>query len=210
MTALQEVLVLPAGTGRAADHAAEAAALHALARELEDPQGDVLAILGRVAMDLCGAGSAGVSVLEPGPDAAVFRWYGATGAWSVFEGESLPANASPCGIVVRDDRTLLFRHPERYFPAIVGEPRITEALLAPFRMLGEPVGTVWVLLHDKGRHFDAEHVRLMESLAGFAGHAFMVRSEIRMANDLRDEALRRGDRLARALQRLQGGQSDDV
>ena len=210
MRSLDDVMLAPQPARRVADPAAEATALHALARELDNPRADMLGKMSEHAMALCGAGSAGISIREMGDDGAVFRWYGVRGAWARYEGGSLPVDASPCGIVIQRRAATLFRHPETHFAHIQGEPKISEVLLAPFEMLGEPVGTVWVLLHNDARHFDSEDVRVVEGLARFASTAFIMRWELDQARDLRDEALRRGDRLARTVRRLTGSDPDPV
>jgi hypothetical protein len=45
-------------------------------------------------------------------------------------------------------------------------------------MLPRPVGTVWVLAHDRRKSFDREDLRLMESLAAFAGAAYYMLQRI--------------------------------
>jgi GAF domain-containing protein len=47
-----------------------------------------------------------------------------------------------------------------------------EALLIPFFVGAEAVGTVWVLSHDERRQFDAEDFRLLNSIGKFASAAF--------------------------------------
>jgi GAF domain-containing protein len=80
-------------------------------------------------------------------------------------------------------------------------------------ILGEPLGTVWVIFHELDarprRAFDNEHVRLMESLARFASNAFLLQEQARNATEVRDEALRTNRRLMTLLQRL-GHASQDV
>ena len=63
--------------------------------------------------------------------------------------------------------------PERHFtPLLQISPRVEEALLIPFAVRGELVGTVWVVSHDASRRFDAEDRRLIGKLAEFAGTAY--------------------------------------
>ena len=62
-----------------------------------------------------------------------------------------------------------------YFAEV--DPRIAEALLIPFHVNGEAVGTVWVLSHDHTRQFDAEDARVMTVLAEFAAAAYQALSE---------------------------------
>ena len=43
------------------------------------------------------------------------------------------------------------------------------AVLTPFHVEGKAAGTVWIVAHDAKRKFDAEDLRLLESLSRFAG-----------------------------------------
>ena len=54
----------------------------------------------------------------------------------------------------------LERH-STYFAQVA--PQIVEALLIPFHVGGEAVGTVWVISHDTSRRFDAEDLRVMSN-----------------------------------------------
>ena len=47
-----------------------------------------------------------------------------------------------------------------------------EALLVPFDVAGKVVGTIWAMSHDPQREFDAEDLRLLESLGRFASAAY--------------------------------------
>lgn len=189
--------------GRAANYEAENRALRLLASEMHKPDGDVLAKLTEVALELCGAGSAGVSLIENDGAETRFHWHAVAGRWAKHVGGGMPRNESPCGVVIDRNKTLLMSQPGNYFPMMARvDPLADEALLAPFHMLGEPVGTVWVVSHDGARKFDAEDVRIVESLAQIAAAAHLVRCEIKLAVEARDEALRANDRLKRANQRL--------
>ncbi len=65
---------------------------------------------------------------------------------------------------------MLMRDPARYFPYIeaLGTP-IQEVLLAPFSRAGRAIGTVWAVLEPESKLFDAEDLRVLQSLAEFAG-----------------------------------------
>ena len=158
---------------RPPDHAAESRALAALAREMAADPGAVLQRLVELVLDLCRAGSAGLSVLEPGgADDPVFRWRAVAGAFAPHLGGTMPRDASPCGVVIDRDEVLLFDRPGRFFRALRGvEPPVREALLAPWHADGGPVGTLWAVAHDPDRRFDAEDARLLAGLAGFAAAA---------------------------------------
>ena len=206
MVELEEIIVNQETLRRAprvANHEAENRALRVLAAEMEKPDGDVLAKLADVARELCGGHSAGISLIETDGLKIIFRWHAVAGRWAPHAGGGMPRDASPCGVVVDRNATLLMSQPGTYFPMMAEvDPLASEALLAPFHMLGEPVGTVWVVTHDDSHKFDSEDVRVVESLARVASAAYLVRSEIRLALEARDEALRANDRLKRANQKL--------
>ena len=67
----------------------------------------------------------------------------------------------------------LDRHFE-YFANV--EPRIAEALLVPFNVSGEAVGTIWVIAHDQTRKFDSEDARTITMLGAFAGAVYQALS----------------------------------
>jgi hypothetical protein len=60
-------------------------------------------------------------------------------------------------------------------PAI---PLAEEGLLAPFYVNGEAVGTIWAIAHNDLRKFDAEDLRLLESLGRFASAAYQAVASI--------------------------------
>ena len=59
-----------------------------------------------------------------------------------------------------------------YFAQV--EPRIAEALLIPFHVHGEAVGTIWIVSHDHTRKFDAEDARVMSALGEFAAATYQA------------------------------------
>ena len=189
---------------RTPDHAAEAAAYRMLASQLGTISGSaLLQSLSEIALDLCKAHSAGVSVLEDENGEQVFKWRGLAGQWGHFINGGLPRHASPCGMVLDLDRELLVSWPGREFANVAqAQPPLVEGLLAPFRILGQPVGTVWVLAHDDKRKFDREDLRLIEGLASFAAASFMLVESLRGALDSREELARSHARLLRANDQL--------
>lgn len=194
---------------RAPDYAAENATLLRLGNELANPTGDILGALAEQAARLCAAGSAGISILEPGAVEPIFRWHALRGEWAKYEGQGLPRGGSPCGVTIERNRVCLMRQPQRHFPAVAAaDPPIHEVLLAPFPILGEPLGTVWIISHDmakgKGREFDAEDARVVQNLARFASNAFLLQHQIRHATELRDDLYRANRRLTRILQQFTG------
>ncbi len=119
-------------------------------------------------VELCDAGSAGVSLAETTEEGSQFRWIALSGKWARFRGGTMPIDASPCGMVIERNAALLFSNPERHFPEANVDPLVCEVLLVPFVLDGKPAGTVWVATHDPTRHFDQEDVRLLLSLSRMA------------------------------------------
>jgi hypothetical protein len=85
------------------DYAREKEAIEELAEQMVDQPVELLPRLVGLALELCGASSAGVSVLEGDR----FRWLGLRGVLAVFEGETTPRNFSPCGVCLDQNRTIL-------------------------------------------------------------------------------------------------------
>ena len=151
-------------------------------------------------LELCRAASAGVSILEPGGANGIFRWHAIAGAFAANLGGTMPREASPCGTVIARDSVLLFDCPERYYPALRGvKPRVYEALLAPWHVAGEAVGTLWAVSHSPRHEFDADDARLLASLARFASAAHQMVTALDAAETGRRELERRVEERTRAL-----------
>jgi two-component system CheB/CheR fusion protein len=160
---------------RAPDHAAENRAMAALARQMAaDPHG-VPQKLAELVLELCDAGSAGISLLEEQGGHRIFRWHAAAGLFAGNLGGTIDFAASPCGAVVDRNQTMLMRHGERCFAAMGGfDPPMIENLLVPWTAEGRAVGTVWVISHRPDRRFDAEDARVLRNLADFAAAAYQA------------------------------------
>jgi hypothetical protein len=57
--------------------------------------------------------------------------------------------------------------PERFLRVLKVVPPIVEALLIPFHLHNEPVGTLWIVAHSDQRKFDREDERVIRTLALF-------------------------------------------
>lgn len=167
---------------RAPDHAAESQALVALVAAMVESPRSVFQKLADTALELCRAGSAGISVWDPASDPEVFRWRAVAGDYSRYLGGTMPRDFSPCGTVLDRNTCLLMADPIRFFPYI-GELQspVRELLLVPFYQGATPVGTVWVVAHDTETQFDAEDARLLTSLTKFAGAAVLTLNRIEAA-----------------------------
>lgn len=156
---------------RRPDYETENRALVAIAQHMADSPQTTLQKLVEVAMQICRADSAGVSLLSEKD--GNFYWPAVAGAWKPHTGGGTPRYFGPCGVALDRNAVQLFTHPERYYPYLIRvSPPVEEALLTPFYVEGKAVGTVWVVAHDSTRKFDAEDMRLIESLGRFAAVAY--------------------------------------
>lgn len=122
------------------------------------------------------ADSSGVSLLVE--EQGKFVWPAVTGGLTPYIGGGTPMDFGPCGTVLERDAPILFIHPEKHFTYLKPiEPPLEEVLLVPFHMNGKPVGTVWAVIHEPDKHFEAEDKRLLENLSGFAATAYRVLTE---------------------------------
>ena len=181
-SALHEVVTtdqLASRPSRPPNYALENRALALLVAAMVLSPQTVLQHLVDAALTLCGAGSAGISLLEeetPADEIPVFRWRATSGAFAPLVGSALPRAFSPCGWVLDANRMLLMSDPARHFKYIEKLPvQVCEALLMPFWRDDRPIGTVWVVSHTE-RQFDREDARLLESLSRCAAAALQALS----------------------------------
>ena len=155
---------------RPPDYEGENRALLAIAQQMADSPRTTLQKLVDVAMEICRAGSAGVSRLSE--ENGDFYWAAIAGAWKPRIGSPTPRDFGPRVVVFDRKAAQLFTHPERYDPYLAQvSPPIAEALLTPYYVAGKAAGILWVIAHDAARGFDAEDVRVLASLARFAAAA---------------------------------------
>jgi PAS domain S-box-containing protein len=160
---------------RTPDYEKENRALVALAKVMADSPRTVLQSLAETLLDLCNAGSAGVSLLTKEDGGQRFYRPAIAGAWKPHIGGGTPRNFGPCGDVLDRNMTLLFgRINKRYTYFEPVQPAVEEAILVPFYVEGKAVGTIWAVAHDKNRKFDAEDERMMQSLGSFASSAYQT------------------------------------
>jgi PAS domain S-box-containing protein len=136
--------------------------------------------LAETILDVTQCDSAGLSLLTvdgKSPDACGkrFYWPAIAGMWNPHVGGGTPRHFGPCGDVLDQNRTLLFRHFERRYPYLQPViPAAEECLLVPFHVGGKAVGTIWGIMHSDRRKFDAEDDRVMASLGKFASSAYQA------------------------------------
>jgi signal transduction histidine kinase len=152
---------------------AENIALRTLARVMAEKPGELVDSLLNVALDLCEAGTAGLSVLDNREQ--VFRWTNVAGTLARHVGGTTPREFSPCGVTMDRKAPQLFLYPARrfqYFKRV--EPAIAEALVLPIWLEGAMPATIWIVSHNPRVHFDSEDVRVMTALADFTASALRL------------------------------------
>ena len=162
------------------DFLREKLAIQDLAEVMSDRPDEVLQRLVKLGMEICGAHSAGISILEP--DAGQFRWHALAGELAPFEGATTPRNFSPCGVCLDLAEPILMERPERAYDWIRDAGiTVPEVLLVPLAVKGaDAIGTLWLVAADAG-HFTKEHARVMAELSAFAGLALRsVQTEQRL------------------------------
>lgn len=170
---------------RAPNHAAENLALVKVAQLMAHSPREILQTLTDVALELCRAGSAGISILEGFGREEVFRWRALSGELSSHLGETTPRDFSPCGVVVDREALQLMRWLARHFHYFAPvRPYIVETLLVPFKVDGKTIGTVWVVIHNEHDHFDAEDARLLENLGTFTAAAYQLRTALESSREV--------------------------
>src|SRR5262249_1516890 len=166
---------------RPPDYEKENRALVALAIALADSPRTILQTLAEKTLEVVQADSAGLSLLTQ--DEQRFYWPAIAGAWQPHLGGGTPRDFGPCGDVLDRNVPLLFTHWERRYPYLCpATPLAEEGLLVPFYVHGKAVGTIWAIAHTSRRQFDAEDLRLLESMGRFASAAYQAVESI---NDLR-------------------------
>ena len=158
---------------RPPDFGNENRALVALASALADSPRTILQTLAEKVLEVLQADSSGLSLLTK--DEKRFYWAAIAGAWQRHIGGGTPRAFGPCGDVLDRGVPMLFTHWERRYPYLrPATPLAEEGLLVPFYVNGKAVGTIWAIAHTNHRKFDAEDLRLLESLGRFASAAYQT------------------------------------
>jgi signal transduction histidine kinase len=168
---------------RPPDHKTENSALVALVSALADSPHTILQTLADKVLEILRADSAGLSLLTK--DKRRFYWAAIAGSWRPHIGGGTPRDFGPCGDVLDHNIPMLFTHWERRYPYLsMAMPLADEGLLVPFFVNGKAVGTIWSIAHSIHRKFDAEDLRLLESMGRFASAAYQAVESI---EDLKSE-----------------------
>ena len=170
----EELLKRPS---RPAHYELENSALTSLVSTLADSPHTILQTLADKVLEILQADSAGLSLLTK--DEKRFYWAAISGKWRPHIGGGTPRDFGPCGDVLDRNVPMLFTHWERRYPYLSSAtPLADEGLLVPFFVSGKAVGTIWVIAHSGRRKFDAEDLRLLESMGRFASAAYQTMESI--------------------------------
>lgn len=161
-------------------------ALNQLASAFIDRPESLLQELLDVAVRLCGADSAGISVVrEDGTDRDYYRWIATAGEYSSFLNASLPQYPSACSVCLYRDAPQHFRVGKKFFDILGVEAAVVrDGILLPWRVENSR-GTIFIMSHSQEEAFYTGDVQLMKLLASFA--AMGIRQQ-RLQERLRQEA----------------------
>lgn len=156
------------------DALAQLAGMQRLAHAFTNQPDGVLQELSDIAVPLCGAESAGVSLETFGPDGEqLFQWVAISGTYSPFLNASVPYNWMPCGVCLDRSQPQVIRVPVAHFAAMGLEqlpPPITDGMLIPWQV-GATRGTIWILAHGRTDAFDQMDYNIMQMFSDFAAMA---------------------------------------
>jgi PAS domain S-box-containing protein len=176
--------------------ASENRALRALATVMANAPESLPDTLLQTALELCNAGTAGLSLIETTPAGdVIFRWTNLAGVLQGSVGGFTPRDFSPCGVALDRKSPQLFYYPARRFRYLeAATVPIVEGLVVP--LSGDnPLGTIWILSHDEHTHFDAEDVRILTSLGEFTSSALrmiqLLNSEKRARHEAENDVAKR-------------------
>ena len=199
---LDDILVTAELAERGGNFDAEAAnqAFVSLAEVMADAPEELPQKLCDVALQLCYAGTAGLSILKCRPDGSeYFYWEALSGVFKDYVGGTTPRDFSPCGTSIDRRTAQVFSYPSRFFGYLEDvSPAITEALVVPFFAGGQPLGAIWILSHDEHR-FSRGDAELMEQVGKFTAAALHLLSTKREADRLALDAQEATVRLTKAL-----------
>ena len=168
-----------------------------------------------IVLELCSAGSAGLSLLQMPPEGEpIFRWTNLAGALRRHLGGTTPRHFSPSGVALDAHAPQLFAHPRRRFQYLneLDFP-VVEALVIPVDLGGEIPGAIWIVSHDDEVKFDSEDARIIIALAEFAARALHLThlSEIRQTAYLaRETKIAAQERTETALRQTQSRMEVDL
>lgn len=153
---------------RPADAAAESLAYARIIRCMSENSGRADQLVVEAALELCGAGSAGISMLETSTGEPRLHWPVVTGLAQRQISGSTPAACLPCGVALAGSTPIVMVEPGRRFTALASiDPPVCEALCVPVYVEGQAVATLWTMSHRSDLAFDRTDARILETLGCF-------------------------------------------
>ncbi|MCP3726333.1 ATP-binding protein [Paraburkholderia sp. CNPSo 3272] len=163
---------IDARPSRAPDHARENQALLALVTAQLDSREVLLQRIADFAMRLCGAQSAGISLLEHEGEERYFRWHSVAGEFANLCGTRIHWRDCPCAVVFEAGKPLLFTALSDDFPVLAPACAVVqEALILPIVSKGRQLGAIWAASLEECSRFTREDQRVLSAFAAVAGSA---------------------------------------
>lgn len=186
---LRDLLEDPEFVGRKSkrNSTSELEAVRRLAHVFAKSPHGVLQELVDIAVEFCGAESAGISLEERSSTGELqFRWIAIAGNFSKYLHATAPRFFSPSGTCLSSGRPQRYRVTKPYydFLGIEADP-ITDGILIPW--INEHArGTIWAVSHTSSEAFDLRDYTLLENLGDFAS--------IALRHQVQQETLRKRER----------------
>ncbi|MEO6120457.1 MAG: GAF domain-containing protein [Terriglobales bacterium] len=157
-------------------YAEQRQALEALGATLGKSRDSTLRALSDLALTVCQAGTAGVSILcSDGKGGEHFRWAALSGVYRDHVGGTTPRDFSPCGTTLDRGSPQLFAYPGRCFPYFNAvQPPIVEALVIPIVYGRVALGTLWIVSHDDTCYFTLTESEVMQSMVALVAAALAI------------------------------------
>lgn len=144
----------------------EQQALKRLAPHMPTSPKATLQELTNVAVEFCGADSAGISLEESdGKGGLQFRWVAVAGSFERYLHGVTPRDHSPCAVCVNRWEPQLYTVSKPFydFLGVVAEP-ILDGMLIPWRS-DLLLGTIWAVSHKSAEAFDMSDYSTLRRLA---------------------------------------------
>lgn len=136
------------------DEKGRLAALRMLGEKITKPPETLLTVLIHQALTLCGAESAGLSLLHEEDRRQFFHWDALAGLLKDCGGQTTPRGLSPCGVTLDRRSPQLFSYPERYFDCLKSTPYpLVEVLVVPCPSGRRGIGNHLDCLASRGPQF---------------------------------------------------------
>lgn len=154
----------------------QVAAMRRLVRAVLNSDKSVLQELVEIAVELCGADSAGLSLVLPdATDEVYYRWVAMAGKYMPFMGADMPRYPSACGVGLDRGGPQHFHfQPPTFEVQGTVVPGVADGLTLPW-YVDDLRGTLFIFSHERREAFDLRDCQVMELLSDFASLAIRQR-----------------------------------